>query len=134
MSIDYMGLVEEFRITMGQEKDPTLYEKLMMEEFIEVFLSEAREYILKEYTDFMYVYYGYYNSGGTDNSYQKLHSDLYNIYGKLYHPTVRQEAFLRVHKNNMERCVWPDGTVKRREDGKIIKYPDAPKVDLSDLV
>jgi len=36
--------------------------------------------------------------------------------------------------NNMGRCMQPDGSVKRREDGKIIKNKDYPAVDLSDLI
>ena len=44
------------------------------------------------------------------------------------------EAVRRVHINNMGRMLQPDGTIKRREDGKIIKNPDYPKVKLDDLV
>jgi len=44
------------------------------------------------------------------------------------------EAVRRVHENNVGRCVQPDGSVKRREDGKIIKNKDYPKVNLTDLV
>jgi len=44
------------------------------------------------------------------------------------------EAIRRVHKNNVERCIQADGTVRRRQDGKILKRTDAPKVNLEDLV
>jgi hypothetical protein len=44
------------------------------------------------------------------------------------------EAFRRVHSNNVGRCIQDDGTIKRREDGKITKNPNYQKVDLSDLV
>ena len=44
------------------------------------------------------------------------------------------EAVRRVHQNNVGRCVQPDGTVKRRTDGKIIKNDKYPKVYLEDLV
>ena len=44
------------------------------------------------------------------------------------------EAVRRVHDNNMGRMYQPDGTIKRREDGKIIKNKDYPKVKLEDLV
>ena len=44
------------------------------------------------------------------------------------------EALRRVHENNMGRMYQPDGTVKFREDGKVLKNPDYPKVDLKDLV
>ena len=45
-----------------------------------------------------------------------------------------KEAVVRVHKNNMGRMKQPDGTIQFREDGKVMKNKDYPKVDLSDLV
>jgi len=30
--------------------------------------------------------------------------------------------------------VWPDGGVRYRADGKVLKNPDAPKITLEDLV
>jgi len=44
------------------------------------------------------------------------------------------EAVSLVHKNNMGRMYQPDGTILRREDGKIIKNPEYPRVYLGDLV
>jgi predicted HAD superfamily Cof-like phosphohydrolase len=44
------------------------------------------------------------------------------------------EAVLRVHNNNVGRCIQPDGSIKRRADGKVMKNPDYPKPNLSDLV
>ena len=67
---------------------------------------------LKELSDLVYVIYGYANARG------------WNL----------DEAIKRVHQNNIGRCVQPDGTIKRRADGKIIKNPAYPAVDLSDLV
>jgi predicted HAD superfamily Cof-like phosphohydrolase len=67
---------------------------------------------LKELADLVYVIYGYALAAG------------YNL----------DEAVERVHDNNLGRCVQPDGTVKRREDGKIIKNPDYPAVYLKDLI
>ena len=115
-------MVDIFATTMRQPKDPDMSLKLVLEEFSE-FWDEAeeehrdyellnREKVLKEMADLVYVLYGYARS-----------LDL-----------PLDEAIRRVHKNNMERCVWPDGSVKRREDGKILKNPKAPKIDLSDLV
>lgn len=109
-------MVEEFRVTMGQEKDASLSADLIHEEFNEwrslsVFdICTTKE--MKELADLVYVIYGYANSLGWD----------------------LDEAIRRVHKNNMERCVHPGGEIKRREDGKILKNPDAAPVDLSDLV
>jgi predicted HAD superfamily Cof-like phosphohydrolase len=62
--------------------------------------------------DLVYVIYGYANSKGYD----------------------LDEALRRVHANNLGRCIQPDGSILRREDGKIIKNKDYPKVELGDLV
>lgn len=114
-----MDMVREFARVTDQKPDPDLYENLIEEEFYEwgeVGLSTDenldKKEDLKELADIVYVIYGYANAMG------------YNL----------DEAIRRVHRNNLGRCVQQDGTVKRREDGKIIKNPDYPKVDLSDLV
>lgn len=118
----YMEMVEEFRTTMGQEKDPVMSLKLVLEEYCEFWdlaEEEHRGYkpldkvsTLKELADLVYVIFGYANAMGWD----------------------LDKAVCRVHENNMERCVWPDGQVRKREDGKVLKNPAAKKVDLSDLV
>jgi NTP pyrophosphatase (non-canonical NTP hydrolase) len=110
-----MDMVQEFSKIMGQEPNPVLYATLIQEEFDEWF--DARQSIdhaheLKELSDLVYVIFGYANAKG------------WNL----------MEATRRVHVNNMGRCMQPDGSVKRREDGKIIKCPDYPAVDLSELV
>lgn len=111
-----MAMVKEFSRIMGQEPKPDLYANLIQEEYFEWF-NETIYYDsdhdeLKELADLLYVIYGYANAKGWDV----------------------EEALRRVHANNVGRCVQPDGTVKRREDGKILKNKDYPKVDLSDLV
>ena len=108
-------MVEEFRVTMRQDKEPELQLNLMIEEWeehAEAFHNGLSEAELKELADLVYVIFGYANSMGWDLG----------------------EAIRRVHNNNMERCIWPDGTIKRREDGKIIKNPNTPKVNLEGLV
>jgi hypothetical protein len=117
-----MDMVQEFSNVMGQKPDPVLYEKLIHEEYLEwlevhtsIEWGESGydvEHELKELSDLVYVIFGYANAKG------------WNL----------MEAVRRVHVNNMGRCMQPDGSVKRREDGKIIKQPDYPAVDLSDLV
>jgi predicted HAD superfamily Cof-like phosphohydrolase len=67
---------------------------------------------LKELADLVYVIYGYAYAKG------------WNL----------DEALKRVHENNVARMTQDDGTIKRREDGKIIKNPNTPKVKLHDLV
>ena len=110
-----MAMVKEFSRIMGQAPDADLYAGLIMEEYLE-WAYEMEHFTvepqLKELADMLYVIYGYANAKGWD----------------------LDEALQRVHANNVGRCVQPDGTVKRREDGKILKNKNYPKVDLSDLV
>jgi NTP pyrophosphatase (non-canonical NTP hydrolase) len=118
-------MVREFVTLSEQKPDPDLYATLIEEEFtewsIEYSLSNdpiptrlptSPESELKELADLLYVIYGYANARGWDV----------------------EEAFRRVHQNNTGRIYQPDGTIKRREDGKIMKNKSYPKVDLKDLV
>ena len=109
-----LDMVAEFCKVTGQSPTPSLYVKLIGEEFDEWAKEGMRksEADLKELADIVYVLYGYALAMGYD----------------------LDEAVRRVHENNVGRCVQPDGTVKRRADGKIIKNKDYPKVNLSDLV
>lgn len=108
-----MGMVREFSKVLDQKIDTALYTQLVIEEFDE-WLAEGTcvEDDLKELADLVYVVYGYANACGYD----------------------LDEAIRRVHANNLGRCVQPDGSILRREDGKIIKNKAYPKVDLSDLI
>jgi len=108
-----MGMVKEFSKVLNQKIDTALYTQLVIEEFDE-WLAEGTcvEDDLKELADLVYVVYGYANACGYD----------------------LDEAIRRVHANNLGRCVQPDGSILRREDGKIIKNKAYPKVDLSDLI
>lgn len=108
-----MDMVREFATVTDQTPKPDLYEKLILEEFSE-WVEEEQGAVeeLKELADLVYVCYGYANALGYD----------------------LDEAVARVHQNNVGRCVQPDGTIKRREDGKIMKNPDYPKVQLEDLI
>ena len=98
-----------------QLPQPYLYAGLIAEEADEwrsEYLRDTREEQLKELADLVYVIYGFANAKGWD----------------------LDEAVRRVHENNLGRCIQPDGSVQRRADGKILKNPDYPKVDLTDLV
>ena len=121
-----MDMVKEYANVTGQTPSSILYASLIAEEYNE-WNNEAcffRDYHkpeelgyeeteeLKELADLAYVIFGYANARGWD----------------------LMEALRRVHLNNIYRCYQPDGTIKRREDGKIVKNPNYPKVDLSDLV
>ena len=119
-----MDKVREFAEVMGQKPDPELSAILIREEFNEwsdecylhmhesEFMRNEEKDELKELSDLVYVIYGYANARG------------WNL----------DEAIKRVHQNNIGRCVQPDGTIKRRADGKIIKNPAYPAVVLDDLV
>ncbi len=109
-------MVEEYQAVSGQEPSWQMYSNLIVEEMDEwveaVDLRGPSDEELKELSDLIYVIYGYAYAKG------------WNL----------DEAIKRVHENNMGRMRQPDGTIKRREDGKIIKNKDYPKVDLGDLV
>ena len=108
-------MVKEYAKVSKQKPDAYLYENLIEEEYnewLDANASGSWEEELKELADLLYVIYGY-------------------SYAKRWDVG---EALRRVHKNNMGRMYQPDGTIKRRADGKIEKNKDYPKVDLSDLV
>jgi len=111
-----LELVMEYKKAAKQTSNIAMSLKLIREEFDEWLIevlnpnghSEAE---LKELCDLVYVIYGYALAKGWD----------------------LDEAVTRVHKNNMDRMKQDDGTIKRRQDGKIIKNPNTPKVNLKDL-
>jgi predicted HAD superfamily Cof-like phosphohydrolase len=115
-------MVSEYAEVSQQEGTPMLYRNLIREEYVELtkeMLSaglnmgnEDPENELKEMADLTYVLYGYARVKG------------YNL----------DKAVERVHQNNMGRMYQPDGTILRRDDGKVIKNKDFPKVNLGDLV
>lgn len=116
-----MDKVREFAQVTGQKPDLEMSATLVREEFFEwsdeLYLYNHQNLSnhkaeLKELSDLVYVIYGYANARG------------WNL----------DEAIKRVHENNIGRCVQPDGTIKRRADGKILKNPDFPAVVLDDLV
>ena len=114
-------MVNEYAEVSQQEGTEGLYRRLIDEEYTELDnemfwmklgTGENPENELKEMADLVYVLYGYARVKG------------YKL----------DRAIERVHKNNMGRMRQPDGTILRREDGKVIKNKDFPKVDLKDLV
>jgi predicted HAD superfamily Cof-like phosphohydrolase len=112
-------MVEEFATASKQAPSKVMSINLVWEEacewYDEVLDVEGRHNPvaeLKELADLIYVSYGRARDMGYD----------------------LEEAVIRVHKNNMGRMKQPDGTIQFREDGKVMKNKDYPKVDLSDLV
>lgn len=112
---DVTYMVADFMHTTGQTPDSELYATLIDEEYQEwqeesyKFDHEAQ---LKELADLTYVIYAYAVAMG------------WNL----------DEAIYRVHRNNLARVVQHDGSIWRREDGKVIKREDAPKVNLKGLI
>lgn len=110
-------MVQVYYDTAGIKPDPEVCETLIHEEFNEWFDEvDRKEYYntgleLKELADLVYVIYGYALSKGWD----------------------LETALNRVHENNLARMFQDDGTIKRREDGKIIKNPSVPEIYLGDL-
>ena len=117
---DIVSMVREFATVMNQKPDPAMSGDLIYEEFQEwqeacacaPLDAEGDKAELKELADLVYVIYGYANVLGWD----------------------LDEAVRRVHKNNLERCIQPDGSVKYRDDGKVMKRENPPKINLEDLV
>lgn len=110
------GFVKEFAKVTGQEPNPDLYKDLITEEYSELIFAIVEGHkdteILKELADLVYVAFGYALAKGWD----------------------LDTAIKRVHENNLGRCLQPDGSILRREDGKILRNQDYPKVKLKDLV
>jgi len=110
-------MVEEFATAAKQPINEGMSINLVCEEYGEWF-DEAdvdtvyKQGELKELADLVYVIYGRARTMGYD----------------------LDEAVARVHWNNMGRMMQADGSIKFREDGKVIKNPEYPKVDFSDLV
>jgi predicted HAD superfamily Cof-like phosphohydrolase len=113
-------MVREYAEVSQQEGTEELYQELIAEESDEL-NNEIWHNLcgcgipvneLKEMADLIYVLYGYARVKG------------YNL----------DKAVERVHQNNMGRMYQPDGTILRRDDGKVLKNKDYPKVELGDLV
>lgn len=110
-----MDMVKEFAKVSEQQPNKIMSERLIIEESDEWMDSQNGDdpsEELKELADMVYVIYGYANVMGWD----------------------LDMALLRVHDNNMGRMYQPDGTILRRDDGKVLKNKAYPKVDLKDLV
>ena len=82
-----------------------------LEELIRAIISGNRADILKEITDLQYVLDGFYLVLGISED-------------------LKMRAFEEVHGSNMTKLM-PDGTVKRREDGKVLKGPNYRQADMA---
>ena len=130
----HAALVREFHEAFGVKKPRTMADwqlllearnKMQDEETLETVeaaleviwakspedLLAAKAHLLKELADTLYVTYGY--------------ADLLAL--------PLDAAFEEVHINNMSKR-QPDGSVKRRADGKILKPDDFKPADLRHLI
>jgi predicted HAD superfamily Cof-like phosphohydrolase len=119
-----MGMLREFHEKFGltainaptipNEKDRKLRVELIREDFREfVEASEQLDIVAAAdaIADLLYVVYGAAVTWGIP----------------------ADECFLEVHRSNMTK-VWSDGTVKRREDGKIMKPPTYSPAQLEPIL
>jgi len=59
---------------------------------------------------------------------------LYVVLGAAVAMGIDSEAvFAEVHRSNMTK-LWPDGTVHRREDGKVLKPPTYSPADIKGVL
>lgn len=126
--------VKEFHQTTGQfigNESDFEAPPLSVQEMRQNLIDEERIELLKEICDLAYVLVGS-DIEWADRVTERTVAELELICIVL--GMNFREAFQRVHENNLGRIIQPDGSIKRREDGKIMKNPDYKKVDLSDLV
>lgn len=119
---NYLNKVREFQVASDQivSDKPTILEyqdtklryDLMHEENLEFMDSDSVVETLDACVDMMYILAGTINACGLQD--------------------VFEEAFERVHVNNMTKVV--DGKVIRSESGKILKPEGFVPVDLKDLI
>ena len=141
---DPYDLVREFQTSFNTPKDPDFWMGLIKEEVKEA--NEAAQHLLKEAVDVFYTYCGLANvMRDQGKSEEEVADYIGNQLKECVPPTAVSdfidalkeesviEAVLRVHKSNMSK-LQPDGTVKRREDGKILKPDTYVAPDLTDLV
>lgn len=144
MKFDQRDMVREFNTFYGLVPSEELSLTLIKEEMEELLNATSPENELKEYVDLHYVIYSY------KQFHKNLDIEIPEYYLKKYSKEVFEEAFRRVHQNNMERCLFEPYEklpgdiprvykgevfyVRKRPDGKVLKNPNYPKVDLKDLV
>jgi predicted HAD superfamily Cof-like phosphohydrolase len=126
-----LQMVQEFAVTMGQPLDL----KPSDDGFDD---SEQLGYdlVLEEWEEFDDArYIEFYEEGPTTDTLKELADLVYVAYGYAARRGWDLDAVLvDVHRNNMLRCIWPDGSVHRNEQGKILKNPDYPKINLEKYV
>lgn len=65
---------------------------------------------------------------------KELADVLYVVYGAAEHYGIPlDDVFDEVHRSNMSK-VWDDGTVKKHENGKVMKPPTYSQADLTGIL
>ena len=107
---------DDMKIGLIQEEYDEFFEALKNEVFQDTLTEQltpeqAKENVLKELVDMVYVILGY----------------------ALYRGWDFDSAFRRVHQSNMSK-IPEDGVIRRRDDGKILKPNTYKPTNLGDLV
>ena len=153
--MNILQMVEDYRFAAKQDKNPAMGAKLIVEEYIEWYAEalglkvngkpiNQDESELKEMADLVYVIFGYANSKGWDlnEAVKRVHE---NNMGRMYQVGECTECMGTGYTHigcvdGMSReCDACDGEgehrwIKYREDGKVVKNLDYPKISLEDLV
>ena len=136
-------MVDEFAKATEQATDPDLSANLIREEYYEwhheFFKSAPAAKELKELSDLTYVIFGYARARGWDllEAVQRVHE---NNLGRCLQTCSNcngeglVDKFSTPQKQDCPKCDGKGKIVERREDGKIMKNPDYPSAELSDLV
>lgn len=109
-----MGQTINGRPTVPSDEDVSLRKRLVREEddeFSQASDQRDAQSVAHELSDILYVVYGAANTWGID----------------------LEPVFAEIHRANMTK-VWPDGTVRKREDGKILKPPGWTPADISHIM
>lgn len=126
---DVVKCVREFHQAASQYIGAHPSEKVI--ETRQRMITEERVELLKEICDLAYVLAGSDIEWGDEGSRGQI-----AVLRTIAHALDMDfdEAFKAVHQNNMGRMHQDDGTILRREDGKIVKNPNYPKVDLKEFI
>ena len=72
--------------------------------------------------------------GDLDEVAKELADILVVVYGAaVTYGIDMEEVFKEVHRSNMSK-IWPDGGIRRRDDGKILKPPTYSKADVGPIL
>jgi predicted HAD superfamily Cof-like phosphohydrolase len=130
--------VTEFGEVFSVPTDVEFCHMLIREEARE--MREAAAHLLKEMCDLLYVTEWAHICGHTDTLEQLCSDEMIDSLFPIYDGVelaglahVLDNAFRMVHASNMSKLM-PDGTVLRREDGKVLKGPNYQPPNIEALI